>query len=360
MKKGGIMKRYLLNLLIIVGIFIIACGNEPYPDYYEGTPEDIEAIESLLDANPILLVTDDMFDPTYIPLAMGEVLFIEADLYMRDDTFMIKQHVDSCATELPQRDSTLDFWFAKDTTCTVYIYDTFAVRSLIHADLKYTAYYDSAEVDPITGDTIWCIGTVDTNSTPYYDTVDVIGNGRRLIFFEPRRDTTPTVDQETGDTTYALIEPLDWELKRLAYGTYSFPAPGTEIPDIDEIVLIHSNGAEDTIITASYDTLDTGHCMNRFRGLDSLLEFEDGETLSVIITLDPLSNVDASDCEFFASCGGERVNLGVTINEFVISGQGITNLYFEVVANDVYYYGFPEKDYKALVWLIPVRIGGVQ
>jgi hypothetical protein len=301
------------DLLIIVGIFIIACGNEPYPDDYEGTPEDIEAIESLLDANPILLVTDDMFDPTYIPLAMGEVLFIEADLYMRDDTFMIKQHVDSCATELPQRDSTLDFWFAKDTTCTVYIYDTFAVRSLIHADLKYTAYYDSAEVDPITGDTIWCIGTVDTNSTPYYDTVDVIGNGRRLIFFEPRRDTTPTVDQETGDTTYALIEPLDWELKRLAYGTYSFPAPGTEIPDIDEIVLIHSNGAEDTI-----------------------------------------------NCEFFASCGGERVNLGVTINEFVISGQGITNLYFEVVANDVYYYGFPEKDYKALVWLIPVRIGGVQ
>lgn len=341
MKKGGIMKRYLLNLLIIVGIFIIACGNEPYPDYYEGTPEDIEAIESLFDDNPILLVTDDMFDPTYIPLAMGAVSFIEADLYMRDDTFMIKQHVDSCATELPQRDSTLDFWFAKDTTCTVYIYDTFAVRSLIHADLKYTAYYDFFEVDPITGDTAWRIGTVDTNSTPYYDTVDVIGNGRRLIFFD--RDDNGA-----------------WELKRLAYGTYSFPAPGTEIPDIDEIVLIHSNGAEDTIITASYDTLYTGHCMNRFRGLDSLLEFEDGETLSVIITLDLLSNVDASDCEFFASCGGERVNLGVTINEFVISGQGITNLYFEVVANDVYYYGFPEKDYKALVWFIPVRIGGVQ
>lgn len=341
MKKGGIMKRYLLNLLIIVGIFIIACGNEPYPDYYEGTPEDIEAIESLFDDNPILLVTDDMFDPTYIPLAMGEVSFIEADLYMRDDTFMIKQHVDSCATELPQRDSTLDFWFAKDTTCTVYIYDTFAVRSLIHADLKYTAYYDTFEVDPISGDTARRIGTVDTNSTPYYDTVDVIGNGRRLIFFD--RDDNGA-----------------WELKRLAYGTYSFPAPGTEIPDIDEIVLIHSNGAEDTIITASYDESYTGHCMNRFRGLDSLLEFEDGETLSVLITLDLFSSLAASDCEFFASCGGERVNLGVTINEFVISGQGITNLYFEVVANDVYYYGFPEKDYKALVWLIPVRIGGVQ
>lgn len=341
MKKGGIMKRYLLNLLIIVGIFIIACGNEPYPDYYEGTPEDIEAIESLLDDNQILLVTGDMFVSTYIPLAMGEVLFIGADLYMRDDTFMIKQHVDSCATELPQRDSTLDFWFAKDTTCTVYIYDTFAVRSLIHADVKYTAYYDSAVVDPETGDTTWCIGTVDTNSTPYYDTVDVIGNGRRLIF----------VDRDDNG---------DWELQRLSYGIYSFPAPGTEIPDIYQIVLTHTATlSADTIKASSYDTLYTGHCMNRFRAIDSLLEFENGETLSVIITLDPSSNVTASNCEFFASCGGERVNLGFN-NELVISGQGITNLYFEVVVNDVYYYAFPEKDYEALVWFIPITIGGVQ
>lgn len=342
MKKGGIMKRYLLNLLIIVGIFFIACGNEPYPDYYEGTPEDIEAIESLLDDNPILLVTDDMFDPTYIPLDMGGVQFFEADSYMRDDTFMIKQHLDSCATELPQRDSTLDFWFAKDTTCTVYIYDTFAVLSHMHADSQYTAYYDSVhEVDPVTYDTTWRIGRTVIDTTKYYSTLDIVGDGRRLVFFD--RD-------DNGD----------WELKRLAYGTYSFPAPGTEIPDIDEIVLIHSNGAEDTIIVASYDTLYTGHCMNRFRGLDSLLEFEDGETLGVLITLDPFSNLAVGDCEFFASCGGERVNLGVTNNEFVISGQGITNIYFEVVANDAYYYVFPEKDYKALVWLIPVRIGGVQ
>ena len=358
MNKGGKMKKYLLNLLIIVGICIVACGNEPPEDFYEGTPEDIAAIDALLaDAdNSILLVTEDMFEAAYISLAMTAVAFIESDSFMRDDTIMVKHYLDSCATELVTRNDTLDYWFAKDTTCTVYVIDTFDVMSLMHATVEYTAHYDLAIAEStITNidttvtpwDTIWSdpdtvgwrIGTVDIDSTPYYDTSDLVGNGKKIIFF----------DYEDGN----------WELKRISYGEYNFPAYSTEIPDIYRIVLIHSGGS-DTIIASSTDSLYTGHCMDRFRAIDSLLEYDAGETLSVEITLRSGATVAVGDCELFASCGGARVNLGYTAGRLGLTGQGITNLCFEAVLDETYYYVLPQKEYKAQVWLIPVNIGGAQ
>lgn len=355
MNKGGKMKKYLLNLLIIVGVCIVACGNEPPEDFYEGTPEDIAAIDALLaDAdNSILLVTEDMFDPTYDSLAMTAVSFAE-DSFMRDTTIIIKHHLESCATELVTRTDTLDYWFAKDTTCTVYVIDTFEVMSLMHVDTTYTGHYDVAmvEVDTIIDtlvtpwdttiivDTVgWRLGTMDIDSTPYYDALDLVGNGKKIIFF----------DYEDGN----------WELKRISYGEYNFPAYSTEIPDIDRIVLNHSGGS-DTIIASSTDSLYTGHCMDRFRAIDSLLEYDAGETLFVEIELRAGATVAVGDCELFASCGGARVNLGYTAGSLVLTGQGITNLCFEAVFNETYYYVLPQKEYKAQVWFIPVNIGGAQ
>lgn len=356
MNKGGKMKKYLLNLLIIVGICIVACGNEPPEDFYEGTPEDIAAIDALLaDAdNSILLVTEDMFEAAYDSLAMAAVAFIASDSFMRDDTFMVKHYLDQCATELVTRNDTLDYWFAKDTTCTVYVIDTFDVISLMHATVEYTAYYDLAivEIDTIIDtlvtpwdttiivDTVgWRIGTTDIDSTSYYDTSDLVGNGKKIIFF----------DYEDGN----------WELKRISYGEYNFPAYSTEIPDIYRIVLNHSGGS-DTIIASSTDSLYTGHCMDRFRAIDSLLEYDAGETLFVEITLRSGATVAVGDCELFASCGGARVNLGYTAGRLGLTGQGITNLCFEAVLDETYYYVLPQKEYKAQVWLIPVNIGGAQ
>ena len=341
MNKGGKMKKYLLNLLIIVGICIVACGNEPPEDFYEGTPEDIAAIDALLAANSILLVTEDMFEDAYDSLAMAALAFIPSDSFMRDDTFMVKHYLDQCATDLVTRNDTLDYWFAKDTTCTVYVIDTFDVMSLMHATLEYTAYYDSAIIDTATGDTVgWRIGTVDIDSTPYYDTSDLVGNGKKIIFF----------DYEDGN----------WELKRISYGEYNFPAYSTEIPDINTIILTRENGDADTIIASSTDSTYTGHCMDRFRAIDSLLEYDAGETLFVEITLRFGATVAVGDCELFASCGGARVNLGYTAGRLGLTGQGITNLCFEAVLDETYYYVFPQKEYKAQVWLIPVNIGGTQ
>jgi hypothetical protein len=347
MNKGGKMKKYLLNLLIIVGICIVACGNEPPEDFYEGTPEDIAAIDALLADvdNSILLVTEDMFEAAYDSLAMAAVAFISSDSFMRDDTFMVKHYLDQCATELVTRNDTLDYWFAKDTTCTVYVIDTFDVISLMHATVEYTAYYDSAIIDTATGDTVgWRIGTVDIDSTLYDDTSDLVGNGKKIIFF----------DYEDGN----------WELKRISYGEYNFPAYSTEIPDINTIILTRENGDADTIIASSTDTLITDttgqHVMDRFRAIDSLLEYDAGETLFVEITLRAGATVAVGDCELFASCGGARVNLGYTAGRLGLTGQGITNLCFEAVLNETYYYVLPQKEYKAQVWLIPVNIGGTQ
>lgn len=346
MNKGGTMKKYLLNLLIIVGICIVACGNEPPEDFYEGTPEDIAAIDALLADNPILLVTEDMFEAAYDSLAMAAVAFAEADSYMRDDTIMVKHYLDQCATELVTRNDTLDYWFAKDTTCTIYIIDTFDVMSLMHATVEYTAHYNlpmyeiDSSVTPWDSTIVgWRIGTTDIDSTPYYDTSDLVGNGKKIIFF----------DYEDGN----------WELKRISYGEYNFPAYSTEIPDIHRIVLSHSGGS-DTIIASSTDSLYTGHCMDRFRAIDSLLEYDTGETLTVEITLRLGAVVAVGDCELFASCGGARVNLDKNDFRLGLTGQGITNLCFEAVLDETYYYVFPQKEYKAQVWLIPVNIGGAQ
>lgn len=343
MNKGGKMKKYLLNLLIIVGVGIIACGNEPPEelDYYWGTPEDSAAIDALLDANTELLVTEDMFEDAYGSLAMAAVAFSQTDSFMRDDTLMVKHYLDSCATELVTRDSTLDYWFAKDTTVSVYVTDSFDVMSLMYATVEYTAHYDSAIIDTVTGDTVgWRISTTDIDSTPYYDAVDVIGNGKRIIFF----------DYEDGN----------WELKRISYGEYNFPSYSTEIPEIETVILTRENDDADTIIASSTDTLYTGHCMDRFRAIDSLLEYDAGETLTVDITLRTGASVEIGNCELFASCGGARVNLGKTAGKLGLTGEDITNLCFEVVLNETYYYVFPQKEYKAQVWLIPVNIGGAQ
>lgn len=359
------MKRNLLCLLMSLFLLLITCGTEPHEEFYEGTPEDSTAIHELLNENAELLVTSDMFYEPYIPLTMGEVQFLEADSYFRGDSVIIKRHVDSCGLNLDSLRSKLDFWFAKDTTCTVYLFDTFAVMSQLHIDVTITGYYDNPITDPETGETLgWRIGTGTIDSTPYYASTDMTGHGRRLIFFEPERETTPTIDPETGDTTYAIIEPFNWLLRRISYATYYFPEVGPDAPAIAQVTLTRQDGTEETIISSSLDTSYTGHCMNRFRAIDSLLEFADGETLTVEVTLG-FGTVTVDIAEFFAICGGtERVELPVPsggtggVGQLVVHGNGITNLFFEVVTNEYYYYERPERDYIAQVWLVPVRING--
>jgi len=352
-------------------LLLITCGNEPPEEFYEGTPEDSTAIHALLNENAELLITNDMFYEPYIPLTMDQVAFFEEDSYFRGDSIIIKRHVDSCGLRLDSVNSVLgllDFWFTKDTTCTVYLFDTFAVVSRLHIDVRITGYYDNPIVDTVTGETLgWRIGTGTIDSTAYDDSTDALGRGSRLIFFEPERDTSIDTTMTPNDTTIVIAEPMNWLLRRISYATYYFPEVGPDAPAIAQVTLTRQDDTEETIISSSYDTLYTGHCMNRFRAIDSLLEFADGETLTVEVTLG-FGTVTADQAEFFTSCGGtERVELPVPtggtggIGQLVVSGTGITNLYFEVVTNGYYYYERPERDYIAQVWLVPVRInGGVQ
>jgi len=331
------MKKYLLSLLMILAILFITCGNEPPEEFYEGTPEDSTEIANLLSQNTDLLVGEDLVDPTYIFVDLANVGFPVSDSFLRDDTILIKVHVDSCATVLRARNDTLDFWFTKDTTCTVYMYDTFDLSSNMQYDAKYTAYYDSAEVDTVTGDTTWRIGTVIEDSTRGNRTLEYTGNGYRHIFFD--------YDEATG-----------WELKRISYGTYNFPAAGTDLPVIQQVNFTRGDGTQDSVIQTSYDTLYEGHVMNRFRALDSLLTFSVNDTITVAITLGFGTVVD-SMVSYYALCeGSNRVELDGGSGALELTGAGIKNLYIEIVVNEAYYYYAPTKDYKAQVWLIPVRI----
>jgi hypothetical protein len=338
-KKGGMMKRRFLGLLVIAGLCFVTCGNEPPPDFYEGTPEDDAKINALLDVDTLgarLLVTDDQFVTQYSAMTLPAVTFPQSDSFFRVDSPLVKVFVDSIADALGEFLRFKDLWYAKDTSCTVRLFDTFDVSGMIHVNTRYTAHFDLPETTA-TGDTIWRIGTTDIDATPVDDYEDYVGEGVRFIFLEPERSDG------------AIIEPFNWILKRISYGTYYFPARGAAIPVIDNVVL-----GEDTVYARNTDSLFTGHAMNRLKHIDSLLSYTDGTMLDVEVALD--GDIGADECVFFASSGDGWEQLIGGTGTLTVTGSGITNLYFKVITRESYYYYFPNRGYFAVAWLIPVRI----
>jgi hypothetical protein len=353
------MKKRLLGFLLVACMFYITCGNEPPDEFYEGTPEDDAQIDSILaNAYPQLLNTVDGFVDIYVPLTLPDVGFEDADQLFRADSPMIKQHIDSCKYVFVDTNRMYDRWYTKDTACTVYLIDTFMVDSWGHIDLLLIGHYDSLYIGP-TGDTNWVLNTIDTivpTGDSAYGYKAIEGDGRRLIFLEPLRSTTPTIDEETGDTIgYPIIEPLVWQLKRISYGAYYYPTYGTDVPAVNRVIIQHGSDV-DTILSSSYDTTYTGHVMNRFKAIDSLLEYTAGDTLTVTIGIDDA--LQAADAICYASCGATpyRVQLESGTGVLPVTGQGIVNLYFEAVFMDSYYYVSPDKGFFATVWLIPIRV----
>jgi hypothetical protein len=345
---------------------ILTCGNEPPEEFYEGTPEDDAKIDDLLNTQyPGLLNTTDGLIQTYTELvtnALPPVGFVDQDRIFRADSPIVKQHIDSSAFVLDTLHRFYDRWYAKDTTCTVYLWDTFYVESWYHVDQVLVGHYDSIFIGP-TGDTNYVLRTIDTiipAPPDDYDFEDIYGDGRRHIFVEPRRSTTPTVDPETGDTTYAIIEPFEWELKRISYGAYYYPTRGTEAPAVLRVLISAASDplVTDTILNSNTDTLYTGHVMNRFRAIDSLLEYTEFDTLTVTIEFDQATDDAGVAC--YAVCNGVRVSLNPIAlggtGVIPVTGQGIVNLYFEAVFRDSYYYVNPNQGYFATVWLIPVMV----
>ncbi len=344
------MKRYLLSLLVGAGVLFITCGNEPPEGFYNGTPQDDSLIQAQLDAHPEFLNTVDQFVENYIPFTMPSVDFPGVDSYFRVDSPLVKQHIDSCALSISDSSRFADFWYAKDTTCTVYLWDTFSVISKMHEDIRYVGHYDSVIIDPGTGETLAMkLKTMDTIINPgpgtAYQTKNIVGEGTRLIFLEPKRDSVNN-----------LIEPREWVLKRVSYGIYYFPNRGGVVASIYNVVFYNENlGISDTVWYSSYDTTYTGHAMNRLRAVDSLLTYPANETLFARVSISPAEL--QNDYFYFVSLGGQkRVQLVDGTGSFVITGQGIENLYIEAVAKDSYYYVTPNKGYSAVVWLIPVRV----
>ena len=350
------MKKRLLGFLVVACMCFITCGNEPPEPFYEGTPEDDEAIDAILnDDYPELLVTTDGFDTTYIPVAIEGITFSVGDRLFQADSPMIKQHIYESSYALDSFYRFYDRWYAKDTTCTVYLWDTFMVSSQVHRDTIIVGHYDSMYVDTVYWDTSYIIPSNGFDTIiPTGDSVDyaedIIGDGRRLIYLEPRRSTTPTVDPETDDTTYAIIEPFDWQLKRISYGSYYYPAQA-DAPVIERVILTFGTRV-DTIVRFNTDTTYTGHVMNRFKHIDSLLQYPADSLIDVSIELQE----EPENALFYAACNGSRGQMVDGIGQLLITGQGIVNLYFEAVWKDSYYYVNPNSGFQAVWWLIPIIV----
>ncbi len=343
------MKKYLLSLLAIAGILVITCGNEPPEGFYEGTPEDSAAILALLDENPELLQTIDLFNSSSNPLPytaidLDQIGFIIEDSVFLGDSVLIKQHVDSCRLSFSDTSRFVDLWFARDTTCTVYLIDTFNLIADMHFDQVQKGYYFWFD-DSVWIDTVVVIDTVD------YFTKNMSATGDRHIFFEPVRDQ---VVNEEGDTVWAIRDPKEWVLKRISYGTYYYPDAGADNPYIVNVVLTPSAAAPETVYFSAPDTL-FHHAMDRLIHIDSLLVFTAGETLDVDVTL--RADFSADTLSTFVSCAGQnRVELPNASGSVVLEGSGIVNLYIEVIQPDSYFYVVPDKGYVATVLLIPIRI----
>jgi hypothetical protein len=346
------MKKYLLSLLIAAGMLLITCGEEPAEEFYEGTPEDSTAIFDLLADYPELLETIDGFIETYTAVAMDNIVWGVNDSFYKGDSEIVKQLVDSSALALSDSSRFTDLWFTKDTTCTVYLRDTFTVTAQFHYSELQTGYFFYAP-----GDTTTVLDTVIVDQTPGDTSKTITGEGERLIFFEPIRD--PEVDMETGDTIWVIREPMEWVLKRISYGRYYYPDRGQELPGITTVVLQVGDEDPDTIYSSSSVDTFPGHAMNRLRSIDSLLTYNAGDTLEIDVAIG--APLDGDSVSVFASCDGDtRMELADGSGEIVLSGSGIVNLYIEVIHNEGYYYITPDKGYLARVWLIPINLGGTQ
>ena len=350
------MKKRLLGFLVVACMCFITCGNEPPEPFYEGTPEDDAAIDAIINNDyPALLVTTDGFDTTYVPVVIDGIEFSAGDRILGADSPMVKQHIDESSYALDTFYRFYDRWYAKDTTCTVYLWDTFMVLSQVRRDTIIVGHYDSMYVDTVYGDTSYLIPStgfdtiIPTGDSIYY-AEDIIGDGRRLIFLEPRRSTTPTVDPETGDTTYAIIEPFDWQLRRISYGSYYYPNQA-DAPVIDRVILTLGTSV-DTIVRYNTDTTYMGHVMNRFKAIDSLLEYADSSIIDVSIELQE----NPENALYYAVCDGSRGQLVDGDGQLLITGQGIVNLYFEAVWKDSYYYVNPNAGFQAVFWLVPIKV----
>ncbi len=358
------MKRLSWFLLFAMGLLIFSrCGNEPPEPYFEGTPEDDSAIVKLLGENSHLLITSTPYDSgtvKYIFCNFPSVTFPPPDSFFRADSPLVKQEIGAIGNLNTKLVRFRDLWYAKDTTCTVYLWDTFSIISCYHWTKRYTGHYDSAWIDPL--DTIppidtlaLVLHTIDTNSTGGYNSLDTLTiEGCRHIFLEPKRDTA------TGE----IIEPREWVLKRLTYGTYYLPNRGADYAPILS-VYIKSKAREDTIQLYSYDTLYTGHTMNRLRSPDSLLEYSPGDTVEITVNVYPF----ASDTAIFCIAGCDTVRTFIPIQtssqagiickgNLGIKGESgkTVNMYFGVFTRAAYYYVKPEKGLTGTIWLVPVKI----
>lgn len=336
-----------LNLLAITLVFI-SCGNEPPEQFYNGTPEDDTLINALLDSHSEFLKTSDLFLDVYSRIDSFVVSFPVADSYFKTESVLVKRHLDSLRDKVVSSTRFKDLWYAKDTTCTVYLFDTFNLILEVHYDRLYEGYYFWQ------GDTSKDLDTVIVMAAPGYASYDTITvEGLRHLYVEPLKERV--WDEELQDSVWKIKEPREWILKRISYGNYGLPNRAAGIPYIYYAIITSKNTAKvDTIWASNTDTLYQHHAMNRFCAIDSLLEYNAGDTLTISITL--AGTITRDLCSFFAIQDSKKIQLIGGSGKIAITGSGVKNLVIVAIVSDGLCYVKPASPLLARFWLIPIRV----
>jgi len=197
------------------------------------------------------------------------------------------------------------------------------------------------------------LDTVIVEDGNYYSYDTITAEGLRHLYVEPVKEKV--YDEETGDSIWKIKEPREWKLKRISYGNYAIPNRGASIPYIDYTIITSKNtGRIDTIWASNIDTLYQHHAMNRFCHIDSLLEYDTGDSLNIDLTLS--GTIAESLCTFFAVQDGKKVQLPDGTGKIAITGSGVKNLVIEAIVRDGFYYQKPASPLLARFWLIPIRV----
>ncbi|MEO0162184.1 MAG: hypothetical protein ABIL39_06045 [candidate division WOR-3 bacterium] len=341
-----------LSLVIMIPLVFINCGNEPPEEFYNGTPEDDSLINNLLAQYPYFLKTDDILLNQYINVKLKDISpesLPASDSFFRGESILVKQHVDSLCDKIASSARFKDLWYTKDTTCTVYLFDTFKVVRSVHFDVEYRGFYFYPP-----GDTDRKLDSLGIDSTGGYRSYDTLTlEGLRHLYVEPVKEKV--WDEDAQDSVWKVKEPREWLLKRISYGNYAIPNRGASIPYISRAYLTaKSTGKTDTIWAVNYDTLTYPHAMNRLRHIDSLLEYTNGDTLTIDLLIG--GTIPESLCTFFAQQDGKKVQLLDGTGKIQITGSGVTNLVIEAIVTDAFYYVKPASPVLARFWLIPIRV----
>ncbi len=310
---------------------LIGCGTTPPEATWDGSKEDSTAVLDSLDNWRWLFQSSYVFEKTLTPVTIAVSRIPLSDTFSQKFFPVAFQRV---PTETTHLDSLI---FAKDTTCTVYLIDEYKGKLIVKCD----SFTPLVRIDTI----------IDTTETK----IDTIFNNIYKSTFVAK-DTSLSKDFR-GKAWNAAFFDRDsagiWSLQKIA-GAIEFYFP-------DEVTAPLLYYLRDSV-GSTVDTFWWRPSAGQFGAhwlypLDSILAFGVNDTITLSEKYVVYAYMDSMPFIWLDSTRYEYDALySNTLHAalFTFSTPGIHRLSFEVGSAEALYK--PEKEYRGIMWGIPVRI----